>query len=715
MNEAMAGTGNEDRPGSDRSRWHRRFWVGVVAVCALVPSCSEVPPVRAHDGKAQEGFHIRDATQGTLVYRAHESGSYQPAPTLKTDVTMQVTGLILRATVRQEFRNPGSEWAEGIYVFPLPESAAVDHLRMRIGERMIDGQIKEKVEAKKTYAKAKREGKRASLLEQERPNVFTASVANIGPGDRITVEIEYQQTVRYDQGRFQLRFPMVVGPRYIPGSPIPISEQVGETDGHGWAFNTDQVPDASRITPPVQHPSQGAMNPISLTIDLDPGLPLSRLESTYHQIHATSQADGRHLIHLQEGQVAADRDFELIWEPEAEQAPKAALFREEKDGETYGLFMVLPPAGSALERLQISREIIFVIDTSGSMYGTSIEQAKEALRLALDRLSRDARFNIIQFNNVTSALFHSSQEATKKNREWAIRYVENLRANGGTEMLPAMTRALEGSEQGNRLRQIIFITDGQIGNEAALFDRVRRRLGESRLFTIGIGSAPNSHFMRKAAHFGRGTYIHIGKLSEVRSKIDRLLRKLEHPALTDIRIDGVGWEQTEIVPDRIPDLYLGEPVVVAVKATHVPDRVMFKGRLGNQPWRMEVALDQAKTREGLSVYWARQKIASMLDGTTNADRNGQVRQRVIDLAMKHHVVSKFTSLVAVDITPVRPGNKAQHRHPLKTNLPHGQDYTKIFGLPQLPQTATSATWQILIGLLLLLLAGGIYRWQRQDS
>ena len=226
---------------------------------------------------------INDVTEGTLLLKTNQRGRYIPAPILKTDVQIAVTGIIARATVRQEFTNPNQkkgDWLEGIYVFPLPETAAVDHLRMHVGDRIIEGQIKERGEAKKVYEKAKQEGKRTSLVEQERPNVFTTSVANIGPGERIIVEIEYQETVRYDQGTFQLRFPMAIGQRYIPGTPVIVEDQ--DPNGSGTMLDTDRVPDASRITPPVQAPGQGSINPVSLTLSLTPGFPIAKVESLFH-------------------------------------------------------------------------------------------------------------------------------------------------------------------------------------------------------------------------------------------------------------------------------------------------------------------------------------------------------------------------------------------------------------------------------------------------
>ncbi|MDR4493273.1 MAG: VIT domain-containing protein, partial [Nitrospirales bacterium] len=301
------------------------------------------PPNTAITKLPQQSQKVRPDVQPGLTIRPMSGGPNLPAPTVSTKITTTISGLIVRTTVSQTFQNPSSEWAEGIYVFPLPEQAAVDHLRMRIGERVIEGIIQEKAEAKKTYEQAKRTGKHAGLLEQERPNVFTASVANLAPGEPVIVDIEYQDLARYDQGRFFLRFPMVVGPRYIPGSPVFAAESPSQETGMGWAMNSDQVPDASRITPPVRHPDEGSINPLTLHIDLAPGFLLDHIESPTHPIRTEGTGKGTTHITLVEGSTYADRDFELIWTPKASHHPQTTLFLEEQERETYGLLFFLPP------------------------------------------------------------------------------------------------------------------------------------------------------------------------------------------------------------------------------------------------------------------------------------------------------------------------------------------------------------------------------------
>jgi len=634
--------------------------------------------------------NVGDVNQGTLLFK--DKLDYTQAPTLKTDVSINIVGLIARTTVRQYFKNPDPDWKEGIYVFPLPEDAAVDHMRLRIGLRTIEGQIKEKEEARKTYEKARKEGKKASLLEQERPNIFTTSVANIGPNEEIIVEIEYQQIVAYDAGTFHLRFPMVVTPRYIPGNTI-----VAGFTGTGWALNTDQVPDASRITPPVLHPTKGKINPVSLKITLDAGFTLPHIKSPYHNIDVVQNENTLYKISLHEENIPADRDFELTWHPDTNNAPQAALFTENKNGEAYALIMLLPPSQPQTEILK--REIIFVIDTSGSMSGTSIIQAKSALDLALSRLKPGDRFNVIQFNNFTYQLFQHSQIVSPQSLKQAHQYVNNLQARGGTEMASALRAALTHSDNNYDVRQIVFLTDGSIGNEDELFSIIKQQLANSRLFTVGIGSAPNSHFMNRAASFGRGTHTYIGKVSEVQEKMEALFRKLESPVLTDIRLDWAN-DSVESWPEKIPDLYLGEPLMLTTKTSSLPESISVNGQIAGKLWNASLKLTGGQDNSGIAVLWARKKIAGLMNQHHGNDQIKDIRQKIIETALKHHLVSKYTSLVAVDITPARVQKEILKSHALPVNLPAGWEYEKVFGA--LPKTATPAQLQILIGILLLI-------------
>ena len=638
------------------------------------------------------------AADGTgTLYLTDAGGGRSSTPLLFTDVRMSVAGMVARVSVAQRFVNPTPEWREGVYVFPLPENAAVDHLQMRIGERVVDGVIRERGEARRTYEAAKAEGRKTSLVEQERPNLFTTSVANIGPGEEVIVAIEYQQTLRYDEGTFRLRFPLAVTPRYIPGMPVAAT-----AGGTGWSPATHAVPDADRVTPPLADRRDGYVNPVAIAIDLDAGFPLARLASTHHAMRIEELPGHRFRLALADGPVPAARDFELAWTPDVGAAPATALFTETKGGKTYALLMALPPAAAATDATRPPREVTYIVDTSGSMEGVSIAQARDALLLALDRLQPGDTFNVIEFNSTAAALFTAPMPVDPATLGRAKQFVSGLRARGGTEMLAALELALSGPREAPGLRQVVFLTDGAVGNEDAILRLVHDALGDRRLFTVGIGPAPNAFFMTKAAQFGRGTYTYVSDVREVKEKMTALIRKLESPALTDIAVD---WPAgADAWPRVVPDLYAGEPVVVVAQFNANPagGNVMVTGRRAGATWGSLLSAASPTPAPGVGVLWARAKIDALMDaGRRGADAN-EIRAAVVDVALTHHLVSRYTSLVAVDATPSRPAGVAASTSALPGNVPDG-----LTGFDRLPRTATPAPLMIVAGGLALLLAGAL--------
>ncbi|MGB5561119.1 MAG: marine proteobacterial sortase target protein [Sedimenticolaceae bacterium] len=624
------------------------------------------------------------------------------APRLGTEVSITVTGMLARVTVRQRFSNPGEKWLEGIYVFPLPEDAAVDRLRMSYDGRLVEGEIQEKQKARRTYERARASGQGASLLDQQRANIFTTSVANIPPNETVQIEIEYQQRLQWRAGEFSLRFPLVVGPRYIPGTPLP-----GERDvfsARGWARDTDQVQDASQITPPVVLRTEERFNTVSIEVDLNAGLKLAGITSPYHPIDVRESAPGRYSVVLAEGNVPADRDFVLRWRPLLTDQPTAALFSEVWKGKHYGLLMVMPPQPQSLPE-PVARELVLVVDTSGSMHGDSIAQAREALLSALQQLKPGDRFNIIQFNSGLDALFDEAMLAAPAHLEQARHYVRALQAEGGTEMLPAMRLALDDPHPSGLLRQVVFLTDGAVGNEQALFEAVARGAGDSRLFTVGIGSAPNALFMQRAAEFGRGTFTYIGSTREVQQKVASLFRQISAPVLTDVRLNWqmeAGAGPVAQAPQAVPDLYAGEPLVVAIEAGAAPAAVRIEGRLGGHPWRQGLGLQGGAAGDAVHALWARRMIEDWMARRVTGEDQDRVRDAVLALALEHRLVSRYTSLVAVDRAPARPSSSGLRSAQVPTHLPAGWSASAVFG--QLPGTATPAPLFMLLGLALLALA-----------
>ncbi len=608
---------------------------------------------------------------GTLLVR--QADAYREAPAVSTDVVIDVTGIVARTHVRQQFVNPTDDWIEGVYVFPLPERSAVDTLEMQIGERTIVGRIEERAKARATYERAKSEGRKTSLVEQERPNVFTTSFANLGPGETLTVTIAYQEEVRYESGRLSLRFPMVVAPRYVPGT-----QPITGFSGTGWSIDTDEVPDAARITPPVAHPASSWTHPVRVAVEIDAGFPLTRVSSPTHAIDVEARATGRRSVRLREGTTPANADFVLEWTPVRGAAPSAALFRETREDGEYALLMVLPPSESEGDRTRLSRETIIVVDTSGSMAGASIEQARAAVLRALDTLRPEDAFDVIAFASQPRRLFDAARPATPDALAAARRFVRGLEAEGGTEMAAALDMALAPSREGRAVRQVVFVTDGAVGNERALFDLIHHRLGRSRLYTVGIGSAPNSHFMTKAAAFGRGTFTYIASADAVEREMGALFEKIESPVLHDLVLD---WPtaSVEAWPERLPDVYAGEPVIVAARLDAPVDRVTLRGRRGGDPLRLEVPLVGGATHSGVARLWARRKVESLMDSLHEGRSLDDVSRSVADLGVAHGLVTRWTSLVAVDTTPTAPVGVTPEPRPVPTHLPAGQVFEKIFG------------------------------------
>ena len=651
---------------------------------------------------------------GKLFYRS-DNGNTQEALHLDTAVEAKLSGLIAQVSYVQTFINNSDDWREGIYKFPLPENAAVNYMEIRIGERRIIGEIKEKQEARKIYHAALQQGKRAALTEQQRPNFFTQKIANIGPHEKVEITLRYLHRIEYDAGVFEWRLPTTFTPRYIPGTPITPSNTNSENNESapsetalseiapisiaplqldtlsGWALPTMAVPDAHEISPPMFAGGialgKRPLNSFSLKILLDSGLPLASIDALFHDINVHKKS-GFHEISLKGGSAAMDRDFSLQWAPSNSSLPRAAVFNEEIDGESYALLMMLPPQQST-ENTKLSRDIVFIIDTSGSMQGTSIVQAKESLRLALQRLTPQDRFNIIEFNSDYSSAFTGLQHADLTTIENARNWVDGLQANGGTEMLSALNAAFESIDGSEQLQQIIFITDGAVGNESQLFKSIHNNLNGARLFTVGIGSAPNSYFMRKAAEFGRGSFIHIGDYNHVATQMSDLFRKLENAVSTDITINWNG--HVEQYPELVGDVYLGEPLIVSAKLDSSTDSLTISGRLADREWSQTIDLEQnqqpSTQHSGVSQLWARAKIEQIEDkGITGTLNQDTIKQLITELALNHKLISRFTSFIAVEEERSRPKNHASISEAIANQKAQGQNLQPV----HYPQTATSA-------------------------
>ncbi len=645
---------------------------------ALLAATCLSPAAWAQDGTVSKG----EVSSGSLLLQSSTPGRYVEAPLVAADVKMHIAGPVIRTTLTQRFTNPSDKWVEGVYAFPLPEDAAVDTLKIVIGDRFIEGDIKERQEARIIYEQAAANGQRAGLVEEERPNLFTTSLANIGPGETVAIQIEYQDKARLDNGVWSTRVPLVIAPRY---SPRPTFGLTADRTNRTIAVN-DPVPDRDRITPPVLHPAhepagaEGLRLPVNFDISLEAGVPIADISSQSHGLVVTKADADSATIHLKDGEVPADRDFILSWKPEPAKAPTASLFRETRNGEDYLLAVVNPPA-IKVQGQRRDRETIFVIDNSGSMSGESMDQAKQGLLLALDRLAPTDEFNVIRFDDTMDILFTTAVAANEQNLARAKRFVSNLEANGGTEMLPALRAALVDNDKSNteEVRQVVFITDGSIGNEDELFSAITGGLGRSRLFTVGIGSAPNAYFMTRAARQGRGTFTYMDDVTKVTEQSAKLFAALENPVMTDLAVK-LPTGAADAYPSPLPDLYSGEPVTLVLRAADLKGDLTLSGRLNGSTWSQTFSIADAASTKGVAQLWGRAKIAGFEESRYSGMSLEDVDKGVLKTALDFHLVSRLTSLVAVDKTPARPAGETLDTRQIASMLPKGWDFGAVFGV-----------------------------------
>ena len=653
-----------------------------------------------------------------LIYQ-DKAGTVHSAPLLNSAVEMHINGLINRVKVTQTFVNTSDHWINANYLFPLPENAAVDHLRMVIGEREIIGEIQEKSVAQKTYNEAKQVGKKASLIEQQRNDMFNTAVANIAPQETVQIDLEYQQAVAYKSGVFSVYFPMTITPRYAPEiAPLNsaarktylncLAEQQEitscEENWNSWLQGIQAQQIAQKTITHIKGENDPDLQ-VNLHIYLNSSLAVSNITSPYHAINIVKTDASSNLITLQNGPVIADHDFALNWQVAATEQAESALFVEQKGEEKYGALMVIPPATQFTESARINKEVIFVIDVSGSMAGSSITQAKSALRFGIDQLAENDTFNIIAFSDQSEFFANNALPVDQRSKVMAKVFIEQLQASGGTNMEGALQASLVGqrtiyANKAQGLRQIVFITDASISNEQQLLTQINQQLGESRLFMVGIGSAPNRYFMKASATLGKGTYTNIGDINDVNRNMSVLFSQLSTPVLRDINLNWADGSEVDYWSKPAADLYQGAPLQLTFSIPQGKKIIHISGvrsvQNTTEPWSQDISLIQTENAPGVAVLWAKAQIDSL---DLNRDLSASEKQQQITaLGSAFHIVTKHTSLVAVEQKISRPSALDATDQQVKTHLPQGNAM-------RLPQTGLATELYKEIGLWLLLLAG----------
>lgn len=567
-------------------------------------------------------------------------------PLAHTDVRMEVSGGVAGVTVTQRFRNTFERPIEAAYVFPLPDDAAIDAMSMRVGERTIRAVIARRDEARQTYERARDNGHRAALLEQERPNIFTMTVANIEPGRDIEVSTHFFGRARYDHGAWELAFPMVVGPRYIPGDPLPRAPS-----GAGSRADTDRVPDASRISPAYVPPGTRSGHTIDLAVNLDAGGALRSVESPSHEIELAHPDPRRVAVSLRDKDEIPNRDFVLRWRTAETQLEARAVMHRPDPSRDGFLALTLEPRRDVPATEVAPRELVFLLDTSGSMQGAPLDAVKRAIRRALEHMAPRDAFTLIDFADEASSLSARPLENTPANVARALAWLDDLQASGGTNQLAGIHAALSLPGDPMRLRYVVFMTDGYIGNEREVAALTQREIGAARIFSFGVGAAVNRFLLDEVAVAGRGVAEYLRPDEDPAAMVERFYARIGQPWITDVSVEW-GEGVRDALPAPMPDLSGLSPLTALARFTASgPRTVTVRGRLAGRPFAQAVAIElpaQERANAAVASVWARERIATLERRAHFEDNPAGAREEVTALALAHHLVSTHTSFVAVD-------------------------------------------------------------------
>ena len=591
----------------------RRFsFLFVIFVISAIFTCAQTP------------------TQGSL-YASGKSGALGECPLKNTSVKADISGFLARVTVTQEFENSFTEPIEAVYTFPLSQNSAVDDMTMKIGERTIRGRMMKREEARKVYEQAKTEGKTASLLDQQRPNIFTQSIANIMPGDKIFIEISYVETLKYEDGQYEFVFPMTIGPRYIPKSVNPI--------------------DAQNISPKIAETRNGS--DISIEVNLDAGVPTAGIYSNSHPIALTNLSAGSARVSLREDKTIPNKDFVLRYDVTGNRIEDALLTHRTEKGGFFSL--ILSPPDDFTEKDITPKEIVFVLDTSGSMSGFPIEKAKEAMKLSLEGLNPQDTFNLITFAGDTSILFEKPVPATPDNLARAKAFLQSRRGGGGTEMMKAIRAALEPTDSQKHLRVVCFMTDGYVGNEEEIIAEIQKH-PRARIFSFGIGNAVNRFLLDKMAEEGRGEVQYVGLNEDGSKAAKKFYERVRTPLLTDISIDWNNLPVEDFYPKQIGDLFSAKPVIINGRYTKgAKGTIQLKGSVGGKLLVRNVFVnlpDHEPGHDVLATLWARRRVDSLMSdyykNRTNEKAKNEIQEQITALGIEFRILTQFTSFVAVE-------------------------------------------------------------------
>ncbi len=622
--------------------WH--MWGGNARHAGLVETAGSVDPallasldrpgqgsMRVAAFERDEAETATDATPAPPAAAVREPDDRSTGlPLISTRVDARISGVVARVTVTQRFDNPHADPIEALYLFPLPSDAAVDDMEMHVGERVIRGRIQRRAQARRAYEEARESGRRAALLEQQRPNLFAQRVANVQPGEHIDVRIQYVQMLPFEDGEYEMVFPMVAPPRYDPSDPTRVLGEPGEVR---------------------------QANDVALSVALDAGMPLEGISSPTHRVRVDREgSSGARVVLDAEGEVP-NRDFVLRYAVSGETPRATVLAHRDPEGPGYFGLVVQPPAAPE-DDVVAPRNLTFVVDTSSSMRGRPMEHARAVMREVLGGVREADTFNVLSFSDRVEALSPVPLQGTPDNVRRAVSRVDSLRATGSTEMVPAVRRALAGGTDG-RLDIVVLLTDGYIGNEAEALRAIAEDLGDARLYAVGVGSAVNRFLLERAAEIGRGRTV-VAALSEPPAEAAaRFASLVDRPVFTDVEVDWGGLAVDEVYPRRLPDLFADKPLVVHGRfARGGSARVKVRGTLGGRRYErvIDVSLPDAsedRAHAAHATLWARAAVKDRMNRLFLRDDPALIEE-VTELGLAHRMVTQWTSFVAVDETPAEP-------------------------------------------------------------
>ena len=616
-------------------------------------------------------------------------------PLQGTSAKVEIAGVIADVKIRQVYQNRGDAPIEAVYVFPGSTKAAVYGMRMTIGERVVVAKIKERKAAKAAYTEAKKQGKRTSLLEQQRPNVFQMTVANIMPGDKVVVELSYTELIVPEKGVYEFIYPAVAGPRY---SETP---EQGAADTESWIAN------------PYLHQNEPAPYTFDIDVSLTAGIPIQALKSPSHPIQVDYNEQGTANVHLKNSKnQTGDRDYILRYQLRGKEI-ESGLLLHKGEHENFFLLISQPPKRVATENIP-PREYIFVVDVSGSMHGFPLDTSKRLMQELLTGLRPTDSFNILFFSGGSTMFSETSLPVTKTNIEKAVSMMERQDGSGGTELLPALKRAMAFPAKETTSRSFVVITDGYVSVETEAFQYVKDNLNSANLFSFGIGSSINHFLIEGLARSGQGEPFVVTSPEEAFQTSMRFKEYIETPVLTGINMEFDDFDAYDVEPKQLPDLFAEKPLIVYGKWRGNPEgRIKISGYKGGSDYSKSIDVSTAETstsNEALRYLWARNRIAELGD-FEQLQPDSERKKEITNLGLTYNLLTAYTSFIAIDEVVANPdGSSRKVKQPLP--LPKGVSDLAVGGIvPTTPEPGIMS----LLGILVLIFASTLFTKTRRTN